>query len=292
VKKSVDQLVLYPPAKINLHLRVLNRRPDGYHNLETIFVAVDLRDELKLRRTTGGGIYLRVENGGVPKDSSNLCYRAAALFLKEGGAKGAVEITLKKQIPAGAGLGGGSSDAAFTLCGLNKLFGKPLTEKQLHKMAAGLGADVAFFLRPGVAIGRGIGDQLEYIDVNWKFHVVLVWPNLKISTRWAYEELKIGLTADENYRILDSRILRGLDPHEFSNVFLNDFEPVVFEAYPRIAEIKTSLRRLGAFFAAMSGTGSAVFGLFDEEKKAHEAAEFFYDQADVWVVRPVLSSEW
>ncbi len=254
----------FAPAKINLVLRVLFRRPDGYHELFTIFQKITLFDRLKIELTETG---LSLEVSGpvkVPLEG-NLCLKAAEAFLATVGVKRGVKIELYKEIPVGAGLGGGSSDAAAVLKALNELCRYPLTESDLLKLARSIGADVPFFISSqSTALARGIGDLLQ----PWPTHeawYLLVFPGFEISTTWAYQNLRLTTRRKPpNYEPAQPLWEQGL---------VNDFETVVFEAYPVLKTIKNFLLELGAVAALLSGSGATMFGVFEEQKKAQKAKE-------------------
>ncbi|HDL18485.1 MAG TPA: 4-(cytidine 5'-diphospho)-2-C-methyl-D-erythritol kinase, partial [Bacteroidetes bacterium] len=237
------------PAKINLSLRVLNKRADGYHNIETVFLSIDVWDLLRIRLTTDRHISLKVENSTIPSDESNLCYQAAAMVSRAVKNFPGCEIVLQKKIPVGAGLGGGSSDAAAVLISLNELLGYPLGEKKIFNMAVKLGADVPFFLQHGAALGTGMGEKLQYFNVGWNFWILLLCPNFLISTSWAYSNLKMGLTNEEKNIILKGQIWQDIQVDVFYKVFENDFEQLVFFSYPELKKMKRKLYDCGAVFA-------------------------------------------
>jgi len=255
---------LFAPAKINLVLCVLFRRPDGYHELFTVFQKITLFDRLRVELTEAG---LNLELAGpvkVPKEG-NLCLKAAETFLATTGLKKGAKIRLYKEIPVGAGLGGGSSNAAAVLKALNELCRYPLTESDLLKLARSIGADVPFFVSSySTALARGIGDILE----PWPTHpawYVLVFPGFKISTAWAYQNLRLTTRhKPPNYEPAQPLWRQGL---------VNDFETVVFETYPVLKTVKDFLLELGAVAALLSGSGATVFGVFEEREEAQEAKE-------------------
>ncbi len=276
---------LSAPAKINLSLRILGKLGDGYHEIETLFVAVGLFDKLKIQLQDHHNIILHIKDSNIPGDNTNLCFRAAELFSKHNKNFSGCDIYLSKVIPDGAGLGGGSSDAASTLLGLNELYGSPLDQDQLCKIAIQLGADVPFFLSPGLAIGRGKGEVLEYLKLKWNFWILIVCPSFKISTQWAYSNYKIGLTNVEKNIILNSHNLNDLQLDFFSKFFENDFESLVFSNYPELKELKQRIYEEGASFAGLSGSGSTVFGLFGTQREAEIAEAKFKEKIKTLVVK-------
>ncbi len=251
-------------CKINLGLDILRRREDGYHDLETVMVpVVGLYDELSVEPIVGEGVLF--ESRGLAIDcppEKNLCLKAYRLMQQRYGLD-AVHICLDKRVPFGAGLGGGSADATMTLVALNECFGLHLSEQELMALAAELGSDTAFFVRNTPQLCMGRGEQMEPIDLDLSgLWLVLVKPDEGISTREAYAGVHPAVPAVP----LRERIARPL--HEWQGLVKNDFEPHIFAAHPRLAAIKTELLQAGALYAAMSGSGSTIFGLFDDEKKA------------------------
>ncbi len=255
------------PAKINLVLSILHRRADGYHELYTVFQKISLCDRVQISLLRKPGVDKDVlEIYGdivVPKNGGNLCLRALKRFSKEVGPLPPVKIKLYKKIPTGAGLGGGSSDAAAVLLGLNFLLNNPLSERALLRLGRDLGADVPFFIfSHPTALGRGIGDELAPWPC-FKAWYVLVFPGFSISTAWAYQNLRLTSSQKPpNYEPAQPLWHQGL---------INDFEPVVFKKYPVLKDIKERLRQLGAVASLLSGSGATVFGIFLSAMKAHEA---------------------
>ncbi|NIA08962.1 MAG: 4-(cytidine 5'-diphospho)-2-C-methyl-D-erythritol kinase [Nitrospiraceae bacterium] len=257
----MNSLTLLVPAKINLFLLIQGRRPDGYHLIFTLFQKISLWDELALSIGRGKGeIHLECPGTNLSSGPQNLAYRASTLFLKETGLDLQIKIVLKKTIPVGGGLGGGSSDAASVLKGLNELAGFPLDQPGLHSLASSLGADVPFFLLEApAAIGRGIGTELEVISTPHRWYV-LVYPGFSVSTRWAYRQyLLTSPNGDTTF---------GIDKTIEAAMWQNDLERLVILRYPEIAEIKAELMSSGAEAALMSGSGSTVFGAFSSKADA------------------------
>ncbi len=276
------------PAKINLGLRVLGKRPDGYHNLLSLLVPVSLYDELRLELGSRG-VELRCPNSDLPTDAQNLVYRAAQLVLDACQRDEGVRIELKKSIPVGAGLGGGSSDAATTLLAVNQLLDSPLAVPDLHPLAVKLGADVAFFLLGQWAMAEGIGDRLTPINNVPTFWTVLMHPHFQVSTRWAYENLtlttgpngsKFNILGDtsagemtaSHQRLLDRR---QLTLEDMLPLLANDFEPLVFGHYPQLHDLRKILLAAGARAVAMTGSGPTLVGLFGSEREARAAYDLF-----------------
>lgn len=258
-------MLVYPNAKINIGLRVTEKRRDGYHNIETAFYPVPLMDGLEITANRDAddpaACQLRVQGAildGGPQD--NLVVRAYEMLRRDFPQQvQPVAIHLFKHIPTGAGLGGGSSDGAFTLKALNERFGLGLSDEQLDAYAARLGADCPFFLRNMPMLARGIGDLLEPLPLSLKGKsLVLVKPEISVSTREAYQ----GVTPREPETPLATLLARPIEA--WAEGVVNDFEASVFALYPEIAAIKDRLYDLGAVYAAMSGSGSCVYGLFNQ----------------------------
>ncbi len=250
------------PAKINMSLQVVGVRPDGYHDLRTVFQSIALHDTVSVRRARGP-LRLDCDDPSCPSDETNLAWRAAArLWTASGrtGAPGDVAIRLIKRVPMQAGLGGGSSDAAATLRALSAWW--RVDADRLHEIARSLGADVPYFLDGGTALGVDRGDVLvPLIDVP-PFWVTLVVPGFGISTRDAYDWWDLRPPAAS-----------AVSPSRRARLYMNDLEPVVVARHPVIGRIVKALERAGALHAAMSGSGSAVFGLFDRRLPAERAAK-------------------
>jgi 4-diphosphocytidyl-2-C-methyl-D-erythritol kinase len=255
-------------AKINLGLRVLAKRKDGYHNIDTLFAEVDLADELTIKARKDGEIH--VSGLDVP-DEKNSIFQAAWLLQQLSEEAVGVDITVEKKIPMEAGLGGGSSDAAVTLKALNKIWKLKLEEKRLEHLAIKLGADAPFFIRGGVQRGRGIGERLSPID--WPKglakNVVIVVPAIPVSTKWAYEYIELPKKWVE------------FEPGDLTN----DFEKLLFPRLPLLKNIKMMLKRHGASEASLSGSGSAIYGLFKSKKTAKEAATKLGKYGEVFVTQ-------
>ncbi|MBM3329586.1 MAG: 4-(cytidine 5'-diphospho)-2-C-methyl-D-erythritol kinase [Calditrichaeota bacterium] len=260
-------MVLKAYAKINLGLRVGARRPDGYHELETFFQRIDLADEIELtpaESVTYDGPKL------TETDEANLVIRAARRFIATFSGSGA-HIKLRKRIPVGAGLGGGSSDAAAVLRGMARTNGVEPKDTRLFEIALGLGSDVPFFLldRPA-AIGRSRGEVLKSAEsLPEKTRVVILWPGFPISTTWAYRSLDERLTlGTEGTNISVRNFSEGTTERDHLR---NDFEAVVFAAHPELLEARDQLLTLGARNAGLSGSGSALYAVFDDEARAGPA---------------------
>jgi len=264
------------PAKVNLCLKVVGRRPDGYHNLITVMQPLTLADRVTLT-LTGEEIVLECDHPELPKNSRNLAYRAAQAFQTEIGQEFGVQIQLRKNIPLAAGLGGGSSDAAGVLLGLNALKGYPLSGLALHRLAGKLGADVPFFLLSGPALGRGIGTQLTPLRLP-AYWYVLINPGIQVPTAWVYANLTLPLGSPG-----DAEISARLTPETWASWFYNDLESVTMKAFPQLAILKAALGDQGALAALMSGSGPTVFGVFANPQAARRAAQHLESSLDEWI---------
>ncbi|MEX2205840.1 MAG: 4-(cytidine 5'-diphospho)-2-C-methyl-D-erythritol kinase [Myxococcota bacterium] len=258
------------PAKLNLGLEILRRRDDGYHEIETIFLPLRLADRLAFRRAaTGVGIRITVAGAELPVDRENLVYRAAERACGELRVPADLLISLEKQVPIAAGLGGGSSDAAATLLGLELLFGEPLGTAARQRIALQLGADVPFFLAPRPAVGRGVGERLETLaGVPEMFWVLVAFP-FPISTAKAYQEAGLELTLPRS----PTSIGALLGPSGLLVSPRNDLEASAVRRHPEIRAARRALESFGALATGMTGSGPTVFGRFANEQAARQAAE-------------------
>ncbi|WP_144683802.1 4-(cytidine 5'-diphospho)-2-C-methyl-D-erythritol kinase [Desulfobotulus alkaliphilus] len=270
------------PAKVNLILRIRGKRADGYHELQSLMCPIELFDGLWLSPGRPG-IRIRVKNGKglVPENGENLAVRAAALFYGAAEIPAALDVEMEKNIPVAAGLGGGSSDAAAVLMGLNAVYGHPLSPPELFRLASGLGADVPFFLMQGAAWAEGIGDQLESFRKIQPLPMVLVNPNVALSTAAVYKNLKWGLTKEG---------IKTKKPH-FEETLMdpvpwlfNDLEPVAVSMCQEVARIREAVLETGASGVLMSGSGPTVFGLFKDQRAAGEARSFLSENFRHWRV--------
>ncbi len=263
-------------AKINLGLRILKRLPNGYHNIETIFIELDWGD--KLTAEPDNRLTLECHGIPVPQDENNLVLRAARMLQDRSRVTNGARIMLEKRIPVGSGLGGGSSDAAATLLVLSRLWNLDLEMKDLALVAGKLGADIPFFLTGGMAYATGIGDKLE--PVSWAYYpwVVLYHPGWEISTPWAYRQWDLLEMEPANPLPLTAYLNRSLDDPEFRQVFSNDFQQIVFREYPALGEVSDQLRETGADYVSLSGSGSSLFGLFAERDRAEAALKWAQSQ--------------
>jgi 4-diphosphocytidyl-2-C-methyl-D-erythritol kinase len=261
----IDSLLLESPAKVNLRLEILKKRKDGYHELRTILQKIDLHDTIHLSLKKERGITIATDHPDLPVGKDNLVYQSVQSILKRSDYRGGVHIEIKKRIPLGAGLGGGSSNAAATLKALNQLLKMDLPEKELMGMGLRIGVDVPFFFLRGAAIGSGIGEQLKEIEIPGLWYV-LIYPNFQVSTRWAYQNLVLTKV---RFHLNFYKFLKT--PKGISHILRNDLEEVVSRKYPEIAIMKELLLDAGAMGALMTGSGPTVFGFFSKEEDALEA---------------------
>lgn len=285
-------ITLKAPAKINLFLKIINRRPDGYHEVISLMQKVELFDILELSRE-GETVRLSCPGSGLPEDQDNLVYRAAQAFIAATGEKTGIRIYLEKKIPVAAGLGGGSSDAAAVLRGLNILLGAGLNLEDLARIAQPLGADVPFFIQDySAAIATGIGDRLEEFEPLKGLWLLLVNPGFGLSTKWVYENFP--LTTGANPYILARVRKMQENPLEATpSLFIefgNDLEVVSMGRFPEIGDIKNELKLAGAVVSLMSGSGPTVFGLFPGEEEARRSFLQLSKKygENVFLVRPYI----
>ncbi len=266
------------PAKINLGLHIHKKREDGFHELETLFHMVGWYDELEIEGTRER-VELVCNAPGIPNDERNLVVKAAILLKNRFPKKcGGVNIKLKKNIPSGAGLGGGSGNAAGILLALNLLWDLKLKRKDLIELASELGSDVPFFLMSPCAMGAGRGEILQSVESLVRFYILMIYPGFPVATSWVYGNLKLKLTkAENNISILKNFLLRS-EFAQLGEALYNDLEPVVFKRHPEILEIKKELLDSGARGALLSGSGSTVFGIFDNPQIANKALARFTEE--------------
>jgi 4-diphosphocytidyl-2-C-methyl-D-erythritol kinase len=276
-------------AKINIGLHVLGKRSDGYHNIETLFRLIDLYDELQFLMADEGTAFSS-DHPLLPNDNTNLCLRAVHLLRDVTGIHSGVEITLKKRIPLGAGLGGGSSDAAAVLKGLTKLWALDISTTELQTISATLGSDVPFFFSSQTAYATGRGERLEPCSARIPYWILTVTPDIHVSTAWAYAHVKPSSGSDRPD--LRELLLSSADnPAELRKRLRNDFEEPVFTEFPEIAGVKEILLKQGADVALMSGSGSSVFGFFSSERTAQNLKSDLSARYFVSITEPGFTPE-
>ncbi len=248
-------------AKINIGLKIIDKREDGYHNIETTLATINLSDILTFEKM-GTGVTLDVQGLDIPQED-NLCYRAAKQFMQKYGVSGGVRISLVKNIPIGGGLGGGSSDAACVLKGLRKLFGIQVSDEELTHVSTAIGSDVPFFIKGGAAYARGRGDELTFFNLP-RMSLLVYYPGYPISTKWAYDEYDNSMLTQQPE---PNKISEGgkKKKKRISFDLENDFEKIVFKKHPELLDIKANLVASGVFCVSLSGSGSCLFAIIDQQ---------------------------
>ena len=284
--RAPGSLRLRAPAKVNLYLEVLGRRPDGYHDLRTLMAPVGLFDEIEIEplQAPGG---LEVECSGddtVAPGEANLCHRAAWFYFRRTGVEAGARIRLRKRIPVGAGLGGGSSDAAATIMGLESIFGRGLSPEDRREAARAVGADIPFFFARGPAWVEGIGELVRPVCTFPVLWLVLVHPGVSLSTAAVYSRLGKGLTSRPQ-----ANSITRFDLPEIARGLRNDLETAARELAPAIGEVLRALGEVGSEACLMSGSGSAAFGLFADEGRARQAAAAVSERSPDWRVEAVCT---
>lgn len=290
----MQELTLKAPAKINLYLNVLSKREDGYHEIESLAQSINICDIMhfeKIRR----GIQIQSDHPRLPPEGNNLIYRAAQLFFELTGLNSGIKITLQKQIPVGGGLGGGSSNAATTLLGLNRLFETNLCLSDLMTYSEKLGTDIPFCLIGGTALLKGKGERvypLPSIKEGW---LVVVYPGIPVSTSWVYSQLNSRLTLGGSRvklniekvkkKLANGRLL------EIKDLLYNKLEEVTIERFPVLGSIKEEMRKKGAAGVLMSGSGSTVFGLVENMKEGKKLVSELKEKGVTFLTQPTARKE-
>ena len=291
------ELTAFSPAKINLYLRITGKRPDGYHDLETVMLPLDFGDEI-VCQLRPAGLSMECDNATLPTDDRNLALRAARQLAERCGVKQGAHIILRKRTPLAAGLGGGSSNAALVLATLNQLWKLDAPTATLHELAAGMGSDINFFLAGSTALCRGRGERVEPVPCRLSATVLLINPGFGISTKWAYEswaKAAAGLTVAPPPVTLLTHALAADDLAGVAEALFNSLEAPSVGKFPVLDLLKGALRAHGATGAMMSGSGATVFGLFAKASDAVSAATQIRAEfgPSMWthVTRAVCSSE-
>ena len=278
----MDRVLLKSFSKINIGLKIFNKRTDGYHNIHTVFQEIDFHDTIILKKRNSGCSFVSNVDW-LSNDESNLCVKAWQYLVETFGIAG-INIELQKNIPPGSGLGGGSSNAASVLKGLTQLYNLNISLNDLLKIGSLLGADVPFFIKGGCQIGSGIGDQLVKVDHSIKNIFLLVMPDIHIGTKTTFKKFKKILDCNKEKVNFANFIEKDKFLFKF---FENDFETIIVPAYPEIGKIKKKLLSYGAVFSSLSGTGSTVYGVFDDEAKAISAESLFKVHYKTCIAHPV-----
>ena len=278
----MNEILLQSYAKVNLGLKVVKKRKDGYHDIHTVFQELDFHDLILLKKISSGCSFTSNVNW-LENNNSNLCVRAWEYLAEKYNISG-VHIDLKKNIPPGSGLGGGSSNAACVLTGLAKLYNLDIRYKDLINISSLIGADVPFFIHGGCQLGSGVGNKLVKIKHSNDKVFLLVMPEIHINTKATFKKLKKFL--DRNQEKVN--FIKYIEKNKFLfKFFENDFESIIFPAYPEIGQIKKTILQQGALFSSLSGTGSTVFGVFDDEAKAISAESLFNLHYKTVIAHPV-----
>lgn len=254
------------PAKINLTLDVLHKRDDGFHEVEMIMTTVDLADRVWLRPTHDGRITIKVSERYVPNDRKNLAYQAADLLKRKYGIQEGVEITLDKKIPVAAGLAGGSSDAAATLRGLNRLWHLGLSAEELAKIGAKIGSDVSFCVHGGTALAKGRGEMIQHLPAPPNCWVILAKPAISVSTADIYRNLDVSSVQHPDTKGMLEALKNG-DYEKMCASLGNVLEPITMNIHPQVIDLKEKMERFGADAVLMSGSGPTVFGFVRQEAR-------------------------
>ena len=252
-------------AKVNLGLKILDRLPDNYHSIFTIMQEIDLYDTIQIQKNNSGNITIECDGSiKVPNDGNNLCIKAAKLIFKNYQVNNGIDISLTKNIPVGAGLGGGSSNGAAILCELNRMFELNISNQHLHDLAFELGCDIPFFINGGIQISEGKGEKLTKLDLDLtEYFILLIHPTFNVSTKWAYSFFKNNLV--DNF---ECDKFRSFQDNLDWELFENDFENIIKSTYPEVVEIRKILESKSSLFVSLSGSGSTMFGVFKDFLKA------------------------
>jgi len=268
----MESISLNAYAKINLSIDIIGKRPDGYHDVKMIMQTIALHDKVTLE-VRDGGIEIECDKSWIPTGADNIAYKAASLLMKEYNIQKGVCIKIAKNIPVAAGLAGGSTDAAAVLKGMNKLFSLNLGENELMAVGKQVGADVPFCIKGGTMLAEGIGEVLTELDSFSKVDIVLVKPEIGVSTAWVYKNLDLGKISIRPDIPLLIKAISNKDRICVAQNMKNVLESVTIEKHEVIKEIKQELMRLGALGSMMSGSGPSVFGIFEDRAKAEYAYE-------------------
>tara|TARA_B110000438_G_scaffold106648_1_gene104893 strand:+ start:287 stop:1132 length:846 start_codon:yes stop_codon:yes gene_type:complete len=272
-------------AKVNIGLKVLGLRGDGYHDIITIFQEINLFDSISIS-TNEKGCNFKCDVNWLKNDKDNLCVIAFEIMKKKFDIRG-INIDLKKNIPKGSGLGGGSSNAANVLKGIRDLHSLNISDNELEEIAVEVGADVPFFIRGSIQLGEGIGNRLTTLKTKIKGKYLIIIPDTEIDTSWAYSKFKKELDSSSssiNFAGLSNEKTISLDKLKF---FENDFESIVVPTYPEIGKIKEALHALGAGYASLSGSGSTVYGIFNDDVYLNNAFSYFSPKYKTFIANPL-----
>jgi 4-diphosphocytidyl-2-C-methyl-D-erythritol kinase len=270
MSKSI--LSLETPSKINIFLSIKGRTPNGYHEIETVFLPLhDIFDKITINFNVNRGIHLTSPNDSIPLNFDNLCYKAAEAYAKEIGITPTLNINIEKNIPIAAGMGGGSSDAAAVLLLLQKHYDNILSEKQLHAIALQLGADVPYFLKPVPALGKGVGEKLTPIPIASGLYIIILAPQFPVSAAWAYKNYRKTCSSNKKHdveELLDC--IKIGDWKKLGTLMHNDLASALYKKFPALRIFKESLLDAGAINAEITGSGPTLFGITDSKRNAQK----------------------
>ena len=281
----MNKVIINSNAKVNIGLKVLKEREDGYHDIVTVFQEINLFDIISISKKSKGCDF-NSNATWLMNDKTNLCVIAYEAMKKKFDIDG-VDIDLTKNIPKGSGLGGGSSNAASIMKGIRELYSLNISDKELEDIASQIGADVPFFIRGSIQLGEGIGDRLTPLKINISGKYLIIIPDTEIDTSWAYSKFKNDLDSSIlpiNFASLSNEKTISLDKLQF---FENDFESIVVPTYPEIGKIKEALHALGARFASLAGSGSTVFGIFNDDVCLDKALSYFSPKYKTFITNPL-----
>lgn len=283
----MNSISLSSPAKLNLFLEVVNKRPDGYHNLITLFERIDLCDDITLSNTLDGAIQVFCDHADVPTDSKNLVYKAAQMLRDDFALSNGVNIRIKKRIPVAAGLGGGSGNAATVLLGLNRLWKLQLSLKELLSYGQAIGSDVPFFLQDcSWAVGTQRGDKIKRLTIGTQLWHILIVPSIKMYSRDVFEALNLKLTKKVDDVNILTRSLKKNDLFVIGSLLRNDLESAILKLVPSLHSYKEMLQKCGLKCISFSGSGPAIFGLVESQAQAEELKIILQNQnSQVFVVK-------
>ncbi len=262
----MDIYTYHSYAKINLALEILGKRPDGYHEINSIFLPITLADQIHIQKSDKFDIKIEPENVKIPL-KENIIYKTIKLMQNKFKINiDFINIKLIKNIPIGAGLGGGSSNAATILLALNEIYNLKLSKQELRQIGKEIGADVPFFIDPKPSIVQGIGDIITPIEFNFDFQILIIYPNIQISTKFAYSLIPYRSRPQKSTNYIE--VLNQIKSlQDFKKFFVNDFENYLFPQYKSLGAIKQKLYEIGAHFATLTGSGASIFGIFESKKK-------------------------
>ena len=264
----MTRIEIKSPCKINFGLNIVSKRSDGFHNIETIFYPINLFDVIVFEISNNFSFSCNIES----LEENNIITKAVRLIEEEKKIKLPVAIHLEKRIPFGAGLGGGSSNAASTLLSLNELFQLNMSNEIVKSNALKLGSDVPFFLKPFPSFGKSRGEVLTEINFVIKKPLLIINPGINVATKWAYENI---IPRRPDFNLIELNNNGFSDYSQLNHLVVNDFENIVFSKFPEIKNIKNEIQNFGAEFSLMSGSGSSVFGIFNDVEKAEIAQDYF-----------------